>query len=329
MDALLELAGRARRAFLILTAAIFVGLVLTVACGSDDDGDDDADSSVSDMPAAAATTASGSAMLVPSSNDESTGGSAPTPASDATSAEIQPAQGWEQRIIRTANVTLKVVDEGGGVGSALESVRLMATAKGGFTFSSNSYIEQERQFAQVTIQVPVEQFDTTMNDLRSAPFVEEVVREESSSQDVSEEFVDNESRLNALRETERRFLALLSEAETIEDILRLEQELTDIRSQVETIQGRQNYLEQVTSFSTITVALQPSGTPVESQLAEGDGFSFSNIAGSAWDNSRGAIEGILIATITLAIVGAAFLPVAIFSWFAYRIYRTRFRNATS
>ncbi len=327
MDALTRPAGRTRRFAPILMATLIFGLFVTAACGGDDGGDDD-DSAFNDMPVAAATSAGGSAMMVPSSNQE-TAGAAATPAGDSTSDARQAAQGWQQRIIRTANVTLKVVEGDGGVGGALESVRVMATTKGGFVFSSNSYIEQDRQFAQITIQVPVEQFDSTMNDLRSAAFVEEVVREESSTQDVSEEFVDNESRMNALRETERRFLALLSEAETVDDILQLEHELTDIRSQIETIQGRQNYLEQVTSFSTITVALQPSGEIVEPQIAGGDGFSITNIGDRAWDHSRGAIEAILITTITLAIVGAAVLPFAIISWFAYRIYRTRFRDATS
>jgi len=327
MVAALRFVGRARRIASILTLAIVLSVTLTLACGADND--DDGDSSSVESGLAAATSASGSAMLAPSSADVQTGASAPTSASEPTDGALQPAQGWQQRIIRTATVTLKVIDGEGGVSSALESVRVMATAKGGFVFSSNSYVEQDRQFAQVTIQVPVEQFDTTMNDLRNAQFVEEVVREESSSQDVSEEFVDNESRMNALRETERRYLALLAQADTIDDILRLEQELTEIRSQVETIQGRQNYLEQVTSFSTITVALQPSGEAVEPQIAGEDGFSASNIAERAWDNSRGWIEGILVATITLAIVGAAVLPIAIISWFAYRIYRTRFRDAIS
>jgi hypothetical protein len=327
MDAPFSLAGRARRYSPILTATLILGLFLTVACGGSDSDDD---SAIGSVPAAAESTGSRDAMLVPSSNEMSAGAAA-TPAGDTSDAARQQAQGWQQRVIRTANVTLKVVDGEGGVGGALESVRMMATAKGGFVFASNSYIEQDRQFAQITIQVPVEQFDATMNDLRSAPFVEEVVREESSSQDVSEEFVDNESRLNALRETERRFLALLSEAETVEDILRLEHELTDIRSQIETIQGRQNYLEQVTSFSTITVALQPSGEAVDPQIAGAgdDGFSITSIAERAWEHSSGAIEALLVVTITLAIVGAAFLPFALFGWFVYRLYRTRFRNATS
>ncbi|HYI15344.1 MAG TPA: DUF4349 domain-containing protein, partial [Thermomicrobiales bacterium] len=327
MDAPTRLAGRARRFSPILTAILLLSLFLAAACTGGDDGDDDSASDA--MPVAQATTAGGSAMLMPASSGESAGAAA-TPAGDSAGDARQPAQGWQQRIIRTANVTLAVVDGEGGVGSALESVRVMATTKGGFVFSSNSYVEQDRQFAQITIQVPVEQFDSTMNDLRNAPFVDEVVREESSSQDVSEEFVDNESRLNALRETERRFLALLSEAETVEDILRLEHELTELRAQIETIQGRQNYLEQVTAFSTISVALQPSGESIEPQVAGGDdGFSLTNIGERAWDHSRGAIEAILIVTITLAIVGAAVLPVAAIGWFVVRIYRTRFRDATS
>lgn len=317
---------RSRRIPSLLATMLVMGLFLTIACGGSDDDDDSAADSL--MPVAAATSAAGSAM-VPSSNDMSTGSTAPTPAEDAESDARQQTQGWQQRIIRTANVTIKVVEGDGGVSSALESLRVMATAKGGFVHSSNAYIEQDREFAQITIQVPVDRFDATMNDLRGAAFVDEVVREESSSQDVSEEFVDNESRLNALQETERRFLALLSQAETIEDILRLEVELTDIRSQIETIEGRQNYLEQVTSFSTITVALQPAGDPVEPQVASEDGFSLTHIGKRAWENSRGAIEGILIATITLAIVGAAILPIVIVSWLAYRVYRARFRDATS
>ncbi|HEX5166534.1 MAG TPA: DUF4349 domain-containing protein [Thermomicrobiales bacterium] len=327
MVALLIHPGRARRISSILATSIALSLFLTVACGGSGD-DDDADNSIANsQPVAAATTAVGSGVMASDPASERTGGAAATSPGE-TAAVRQQTQGWQQRIIRTANVTLKVSDDGAGVGSALESVRVLATAKGGYVFSSNSYVEQGRQFAQITIQVPVEQFDATMNDLRGAAFVEEVVREESSSQDVSEEFVDNESRLNALRETERRFLALLSEAKSVEDILRLEHELTDIRSQIETIQGRQNYLEQATSFSTITVALQPSGAPTEPQSASGDGFSVSSIAERAWEHSRGAIESILIATITLAIVGAAFLPVAIFCLLAYRVYRNRFRDAT-
>lgn len=328
MNAPTNVAGRARRVSSILLGTILVSVVLTLACGSDDSDDDSSGDDELMTMAAPTTAASGGAMMAPMASDASAGVAATAPG-ETTSGANQPAQGWQQRIIRTANVTLKVIDGEGGVSSALESVRVMATAKGGFVFSSSSYIEQDRQFAQVTIQVPVEQFDSTMNDLRGAQFVDEVVREESSTQDVSEEFVDNESRLNALRETERRFLALLAQADTIEDILRLENELMNIRSQVETIQGRQNYLEQVTAFSTITVALQPAGEAIEPQVAGGDGFSATSIAERAWDYSRGWIEGILVATITLAIVGAAFLPVVIISWFAYRIYRTRFRNVTT
>lgn len=320
-------ADRVRQISSILKIPIIIGLiltVLTVACAGSDGGDDDAVDTA--MPAAAATSAGASAA---SEALQSVSGGAPTPAGGSDDAALQPAQGWQQRIIRTANMTLNVIDEDGGVSSALEAVRVLATSKGGYVYSSSSYVEQDREFAQITIQVPVEQFDTTMNDLRTASFVDEVVREESSTQDVTEEFVDNESRLNALRESERRFLALLGQAESIEDILRLENELTNVRSQIETIQGRQNYLGQVTSYSTIAVALQPAGVAVDPQTAGGDEFSLSSIAERAWENSRGAIEGILIATLTLAIVGAALVPVVGLVWLAYRLYRTRARAATS
>jgi hypothetical protein len=324
MNAPSRRATRARHVACFLILALLTPVL--VACAGN--GDDDSDSASDVMPVAVATSA-GAASASSGESASEPGRIASTDGDVTTGGALQQSQGWQQRIIRTANVTLSVVEDQGGVGSALESVRLMATAKGGYVFSSSSYVEQERQFAQITIQVPVDQFDATMNELRGAPFVDEVVREESSSQDVSEEYVDNESRLTALQETQRRFLALLSEADTIEDILRLEQELTDLRAQIETIQGRQNYLDQVTSFSTITVALQPSGAPDTPQTAGGDGFSLTSIAERAWDYSSGVIEALLVVAITLAIVGAAILPFALIVWFAYRIYRTRFRGATS
>ncbi|MGH9174583.1 MAG: DUF4349 domain-containing protein [Vicinamibacterales bacterium] len=318
-----RISSSVRRVTFFLIGAVVVGLFLTVACGgsNDDDGDDADSMPIGEM--AMATTATGAAA--PTAFAESTSGFAaqPTTASDAPASfpDLAAAQPSEQHVIRTATITLSVVDGEGGVGGAMASVRLLAAGKGGFVFASNSYIEQDRQFAQITIRVPVDQFDTTMNDLRSSTFVDEVLREESTSQDVSAEFVDNESRLKALRETELRFLDLLGDADTVDEVLRMEYELSNIRSQIETIQGRQNYLEQATAFSTITVALQPSGAPAEPQRADGD-FFLTRIVESAWNHSRGAIEDILVATLTIAIVAGALLPLALVSWIAYRVYRS-------
>lgn len=309
------LAGRCLRILLLLATAT----LLLAACGGS--SDDDADESGAPVEAAA-TTAGAAAVddasrtIAPSAGEEDGAGvAAEEPVSSGGAAVAQ--ENWNQYIIRTASISLSV----GDVGQAMAWVRDTAIAKGGYVFSSSSYLDGDRQFASLTIQVPVDQFDATMNDLRSGALVDEVEREESSSQDVSAEWVDNESRLAALRETQARFLELLGRADTVDDILRLEYELQNVRAQIEQIQGRQNYLEQQTSFSTISVSLAPVGAAVPDDPTPSEGFSLSAIFERAWEHSRGAIEGLLVATITVAIVALAIVPLALLAFVVWRVVR--------
>jgi hypothetical protein len=167
--------------------------------------------------------------------------------------------------------------------------------------------------------------------LRGGELVDTVEREESSAQDVSAEFVDNASRLATLRETHSRFLELLSRAESVDEILKLEYELQSVREQIETIEGRQQYLEQTTSFSTITVALSPVGLAAapEPAVSTEPAFSLRGIAERSWEHARGAIEGLLVVTITLSIFAVVFVPLALIAWFVFRFTRKRVRGLTT
>jgi hypothetical protein len=89
----------------------------------------------------------------------------------------------------------------------------------------------------------------------------EVERESISAQDVTEEYTDLGARLRNLEATEEELLALLTEVreETrrAEDVLAIHRELTNIRGQIEQIQGRMQYLERLTALATISVELIP------------------------------------------------------------------------
>ena len=225
----------------------------------------------------------------------------------------------DRLIIRTVTIDLTVED----VAQGSNWVRELATRKGGFVFSSNTYVRDENEFAQITIRIPADQLDSTVGELREHALVIQVDSEESTSQDVSQEFVDNESRLEALEETQRRFLTLLSEADTVEEILRIESELTNIRSQIETIKGRQNYLDQMTSLSTITITMHPEDEDFDED-DEGDDF-IARIFGDSWNSASGVVEGLLGGLVTLGLIGLAVLPFALIFYFigrsAYRRYQ--------
>ncbi|MEZ4520124.1 MAG: DUF4349 domain-containing protein [Thermomicrobiales bacterium] len=228
----------------------------------------------------------------------------------------------DRLIIRTVTISLTVDD----VSQGTIWVRDLAARKSGFVFSSNTYVRDESEFAQITIRVPADQLDSTVQELREHDLVVQVDSEESTSQDVSQEYVDNESRLEALEETQRRFLALLSEADSVEDILRIESELTNIRSQIETIKGRQNYLDQMTSFSTVTITMHVADEEIDIEQEEDGGF-IARLFGDSWDDASGFIEGLLSAVITLGIIGLAVLPLAAVAYFLARVAYRRISEA--
>jgi PKD repeat protein len=86
----------------------------------------------------------------------------------------------------------------------------------------------------------------------------EVTSQTTSSQDVTEEYVDLTSKLKNLEATEQQLLRIMDKAEKVEDILAVERELSNTRSQIEQTKGRMQYLEKTASMSLIQVNLEQS-----------------------------------------------------------------------
>ncbi len=166
----------------------------------------------------------------------------------------------DRMIIRTAQLVLTVSD----VESAVQAVRALVTATpGARILAAQTRYENDQQVATLTLQVPAAAFETVMLALRR--LAQRVESEATSSQDVTEEFIDLTARLRTLRATEARLLALLERAQRLEDILVLERELAQVRSQIERLEGRQRYLAQRSDLATITVTLQPEGLAARPQ----------------------------------------------------------------
>jgi predicted nucleic acid-binding Zn-ribbon protein len=97
----------------------------------------------------------------------------------------------------------------------------------------------------------VDQFENALLRLRDLSL--RVVDESAGGQDVSEEYVDLQSRLNNLESTRDRIRGFLDQAQTVDDSLRINQELSTIEDQIEQVKGRMNYLSHRAAYSTITV----------------------------------------------------------------------------
>lgn len=157
----------------------------------------------------------------------------------------------DRLVIKTATLTLIVKD----VQESISQVTAIATEAGGFVVQSKAGKQADKLVATITIRVPVAAFEATLDKLRKVAV--EVNSESLGGQDVTEEYTDLEAQLRNLQATEKQLLNLLERAQTVEDTLKVYNQLTDIRGRIERLQGRMNYLQKSAAMSTITVNLRP------------------------------------------------------------------------
>jgi hypothetical protein len=202
------------------------------------------------------------------------------------------AQILDRMVLRTAQLTVQVTD----MESALAQARQIATRGGGFVSASNTRVEkvgdQDRMVADLTLQVRSDAADATLSDLRN---LGKVTTETSGSQDVTEEYVDLSSNLRNLQASESAILKLMDKATQIQDVLALQRELTNVRGQIERIQGRKTYLERRSDMATITLSLRLP--PIDAPRTAG-GWDPAAVAARGWQASltvlRGAAEALIV-----------------------------------
>lgn len=161
----------------------------------------------------------------------------------------------ERMIIFTVNMEVVVKD----TAEAMAQIEGLADEMGGFVSDSSSWKDEGQLRARITLRVPAEDLDEALTKIRGLAL--DVESEDRGSQDVTEEFTDLDAQLRNLRTTEEELLELLkTRQETTGDteaILEVHRYLTDIRGQIERIQGRMNYLSNLSAMATIHVTLTP------------------------------------------------------------------------
>jgi hypothetical protein len=171
------------------------------------------------------------------------------------------AQTGSRMVIKNAEVRLLVEKTDTAIDRALQVVGDVEA----YIISSKVWYQAgpdgvNYKYATLTIGVPVDQFETAMRRLRATAL--QVLDENASGQDVSDEYVDLQSQLGNLEATRDRIRSFLDQAKTVEESLRINQELATIEAQIEQVKGRMNYLSNRSAFSTITLTLEPQIPPV-------------------------------------------------------------------
>lgn len=128
----------------------------------------------------------------------------------------------------------------------------------GFVNQNNGFIQDDnssKSYTTITrnliIRMPSNSFQKTIDSISNHVAFFDSKR--ISSKDVTEEFIDLEARLKAKKTLETRYLELLSKAKNVKEILQIERELSVIREEIESKQGRLKYLQNRVSLSTLTI----------------------------------------------------------------------------
>ncbi len=176
------------------------------------------------------------------------------PPSDNGDAKVQPSLPAQDRIIvHTAFMSLVTED----VALTIGRIGDTASSLGGWVVNSD---RSSRHSGSIAVRVPAETLDEA---LRRIGDMAEVEARSITSQDVTDEYVDSQSRLVSMRATEERLLSFLERAETVEDALRVQRELSDLQLRIEETQGRLNFLSQTAAYSLIQVSLRLAPQTIE------------------------------------------------------------------
>ena len=164
-----------------------------------------------------------------------------TPAGSVTLQEL------DKKIIKTANLHLEIND----FNIFGKLIHDQVKKAGGYIAEEQ---QKETEYSienNITLKIPVNQFDNVMNTLSSAAV--KTIQKNISAEDVTMQTVDVRSRLDAKKQVRLRYMDLLKQAKNMEDILHVQSEINEIQEDIEATSGKLNYLKQSASFSTINI----------------------------------------------------------------------------
>ena len=206
-----------------------------------------------------------------------------------------------RHVIRNGSLSLTVDD----TRETIREISGMINDKGGIVSSSNIYEVREGQYnADLTLRVPVNLFDSTMDQLETFG---KVTRRDTGMDDVTMQYIDLQSRLANQEAQEARLVEILEMAETVEEVLEVERELYRVRGEIESMSAQLTYLTDQVSFSTIYLSLREETIPTGTISPN----PFHNLGQRIVQAFTGSINVVLSAVSFIVLAFVALIPVLI------------------
>ena len=253
----------------------------------------------------------------PGAPDKAVSGGVPAGVPEQAQPEAAlPQDDFGRKIVKTADLGITSEDVPGEAARAQQ----IAARFGGTIVSSQTYRADNATYADLILSVPSDRFEAALDELRGLG--EEVTTDTVSGQDVTEEYVDLQSRERNLLAAEQSLLDLYNRAGDVQDALSIQRELTAIRGEIEQVQGRIQYLKQSSDTSQISLSIQPVATPPKPPPA----WDPALVVAKAWTASLAVLQALAAAILSTLVFGWWFIPLLALGafWLRRRLRRPAF-----
>jgi hypothetical protein len=161
----------------------------------------------------------------------------------------------DRLVIKNATLSMAVNDPL----KSMDSISHMAESMGGFVVTADMYQQTLSNGVKVpqvsmTIRVPAEKLDEALATIKKETD-QPIISENETSQDVTAEYTDLNSRLTNLQAAEKQLQEIMGNAIKTDDVLAVYSQLVSVREQIELIRGQMKYYEQSAALSSVSIQL--------------------------------------------------------------------------
>ncbi|MCR5671888.1 MAG: DUF4349 domain-containing protein [Butyrivibrio sp.] len=172
-------------------------------------------------------------------------------------------QDTSRKLIKTVNLEAETDD----LDRTVANVEAKVNQLGGYIENSNIYKGagySSGRDANITARIPAEHLDEFVENVEESS---NITRKSVNVDDVTLQYVDINSRKSALKTEESRLLEILSSAESVEDLITVENRLADVRYELESIESQIRSYDNQVDYSTVNLSISEvvAFTPVEKQ----------------------------------------------------------------
>ena len=155
----------------------------------------------------------------------------------------------KKKIIKDGSISVKTKD----INEGKKNIDNLLKQLNAYYETEDLQNDDQRISYNLRVRIPAENFERLITTLENGK--DEIQSKSIQARDVTEEFVDIESRLKSKREYFNKYMSLLKRASTIKDILAIEENIRIIQEEIESREGRLKYLTDQVSFSTLNINL--------------------------------------------------------------------------